>query len=336
MIRVAMMSYWHVHERDYTREAQQHPDVEIAAVWDEVPERGQAEAARLGVPFYAQLPDLLSQAEIDGVVIGTPTTMHREVMLAAARAHKHIFTEKVLATTVQACQDILAAVEENGVKLTVSLPRLNFWYTQAIQRILERNLLGTLTQARVRLSHNGAIATPENPHGWLPAHFFNLAQCGGGAMIDLGCHPMYLTRLFLGMPESLSASYGYVTGREVEDNAIVTLRYPNGALGVVEAGLVNRHSPFTIEVHGSEGSLSYSQVDDRLLVRSSLVENGQQWLTWPDRPAELPSAFKQWVTHIQQGTTASANIAMALDLTQLMEAANQSAANNAIIRLGAR
>ncbi len=336
MIRVAMMSYWHVHERDYTREAQQHPDVEIAAVWDEMPERGQAEAARLGVPFYAQLPDLLSQTEIDGVVIGTPTSMHREVMLAAARARKHIFTEKVLATTVQECQDILAAVEGNGVKLTVSLPRLNFWYTQAIQHILERNLLGTLTQARVRLSHNGAIATPENPHGWLPAHFFSLAQCGGGAMIDLGCHPMYLTRLFLGMPESLSASYGYVTGREVEDNAVVTLRYPNGALGVVEAGLVNRHSPFTIEVHGSEGSLSYSQVDDRLLVRSSLVENGQQWLTWPDRPAELPSAFRQWVTHIQQGTTASANMAMALDLTQLMEAANQSAANNAIIHLGAR
>ena len=336
MIRVAMMSYWHVHERDYTREAQQHPDVEIAAVWDEMPERGQAEAARLGVPFYAQLSDLLSQAAIDGVVIGTPTTMHREMMLAAARAHKHIFTEKVLATTVLECQEILAAVQEHGVKLTVSLPRLNFWYTQAIQRILERNLLGTLTQVRVRLSHNGAIATPENPHGWLPAHFFNLAQCGGGAMIDLGCHPMYLTRLFLGMPESLSASYGYVTGREVEDNAVVTLRYPNGALGVVEAGLVNRHSPFTIEVHGSEGSLSYSQVDDRLLVRSSLVENGQQWLTWPDRPAELLSAFKQWVTHIQQDTVASANIAMALDLTQLMEAANQSAATNAIVHVGAR
>src|SRR5579875_273867 len=336
MIRVAMVSYWHVHERDYTREAQQHPDVEIAAVWDEVPERGQAEAARLGVPFYAHLDELLSRPEIDGIIVGTPTTMHRDVMLAAAAARKHIFTEKVLAPTVQECREILAAVQQYGVILTVSLPRLNFWYTQAIQRILERNLLGTLTQARVRLSHNGAIATPEQPHGWLPAHFFKRAQTAGGAMIDLGCHPMYLTRLFLGMPESVRASYGYVTGREVEDNAVVTLHYANGALGIVEAGFVNRYSPFTIEVHGTEGSLLYNQIDDRLLVRSSLVEQGREWVTWPDRPAELPSAFAQWVTHIQQHTMANANIAMALDLTQLMEAANQSAATGTIVHLASK
>ena len=68
-------------------------------------------------------------------------------------------------------------------------------------------------------------------------------------MIDLGCHPMYLSSLFLGMPESVTASYGYVTGREVEDNAVVTLNYANGSIGIVEAGFVNRFSPFTIEIH---------------------------------------------------------------------------------------
>jgi 1,5-anhydro-D-fructose reductase (1,5-anhydro-D-mannitol-forming) len=328
MIRVAMVSYWHVHERDYTREALQHPDVQIAAVWDEVPERGRAEATRLGVPFYERLDELFSTPNIDGVVIGTPTTMHRDVMIAAAQAHKHIFTEKVLAPTLHECQEILAAVQQHGVKLMVSLPRLYAGYTQAIQAILEGKLLGMLTQTRVRLSHNGAIATADNPNGWLPAHFFNREQCAGGAMIDLGCHPMYLTRLFLGMPQSVSASYGYVTGREVEDNAVVTLRYANGALGIVEAGFVNRFSPFTIEVHGTEGSLFYSQIDSSLQVRSLQLESGQRWISWRDIPADAPSPFRQWITHIQQNTTAAANIQMALDLSQLMEAANRSAVTN--------
>ena len=88
-------------------------------------------------------------------------------------------------------------------------------------------------------------------------------------MIDLGCHPMYLSSRFLGMPESVTASYGYVTGREVEDNAVVTLNYANGAIGVVEAGFVNPFSPFTIEIHGTEGSLLYGTPEERLFMRGA-------------------------------------------------------------------
>jgi len=169
----------------------------------------------------------------------------------------------------------------------------------------------------------------ENPQGWLPAHFYSLEQCAGGAMIDLGCHPMYLARLFLGMPASVSANYGYITGRAVEDNAVVLLRYPQGALGVVEAGFVNRFSPFTIEVHGTEGSLLYGTPDGKLLLRSAAAgaDGDGQWKV-QNLPADRPSAFQQWVTHIQQGTTATENVQTASDLTVLMEAANLSAKSN--------
>lgn len=333
MIRVAMLSFWHVHARDYAREAMEHPDVTIVAAWDEQPERGRTESQARGLRFYEHLDELLAQPDIDAVIVCTPTIMHTEVLLKAAQAHKHIFTEKVLAPTVSECNTILAAIKQANIKLIVSLPRLNAGYTQAIQAILARHQLGTLTQARVQLSHNGAISTSENPHGWLPAHFFNLKQCAGGAMIDLGCHPMYLTRLFLGMPESVSAHYGYITGRAVEDNAVVILHYPQGALGIVEAGFVNRHSPFTIEVHGSEGSLLYGTPQSTLQLRSSLVAGGEHWQSEQPLPPDRPSAFKQWITHIQQGTTATENIQLALDLTTLMEAANRSARQKQPVRL---
>lgn len=141
---------------------------------------------------------------------------------------------------------------------------------------------------------------------------------------------MYLVRRFLGLPESVSASYGHMTGREVEDNAIAVLRYANGALGVVEAGFVNSHSPFSIELHGTEGTLLFGFPEETVMLRSN--RRSGDWETIEeDEP--LPSAFDQWVGHILHGTEATDNVEMAVDLTRLMEAANRSVAEGRPIRL---
>src|SRR5204863_4206586 len=96
--------------------------------------------------------------------------------------------------------------------------------------------------------------------------------------------------------------------------------------GIVEAGFVNRFSPFTIEVHGTEGSLLYGTPESVLQLRSAKVPGADtQWRASAELPADRPSAFRQWVEHIQRGTTATENIQSALDLTRLMEAANLSA-----------
>ncbi|ABQ89764.1 Gfo/Idh/MocA family protein [Roseiflexus sp. RS-1] len=327
MIRVAMLSYWHVHAWDYTRQAQSHPDVTIGAVWDELPERGRAAAEQLGVPFYESLDDLLALPEIDAVIVDAPTSMHCDVMVAAARAGKHIFTEKVLAPTLAEANEIIAAADQASVVLTVSLPRLAEGYTQAITSLITDGACGDLTLVRIRMAHNGALRTEQNPDGWLPPHFYDPEQCRGGAMIDLGCHPMYLARHFLGLPETVNAHYGYVTGRAVEDNAVVTLGYASGALAVVEAGFVTPASPFTIEVHGTHTSLIYSAPPPVLRVRGL-----DDWIEQAI-PKSSPLPFVQWVDHIQRGTRNTANIDAALDLTKLMEAANRSAAERRQVRL---
>lgn len=335
MIRVAMLSFWHVHAEDYVKQAQAHPATKIVAIWDETPGRGRAQAKALGVPLYEKLDDILAQSDVDGVIIATPTNLHHDVMIAAAQAGKHIFTEKVIAPTLREVNEILTSIEQAGVKFIVSLPRLYHGSTQAIRDILTQQLLGDVTLVRIRLSHNGALRTEDHPQGWLPAHFFSSEQCAGGAMIDLGCHPMYLSSLFLGMPESVTASYGYMSGREVEDNAVVTLNYTNGSIGIVEAGFVNRFSPFTIEIHGTEGSLLYGIPEDHLLMRSIQLAAGDQG--WQDMatliPPDRPLAFSQWVNHIQQGTTATENIHVAVNLTALMEAANISARTRQAVHL---
>jgi 1,5-anhydro-D-fructose reductase (1,5-anhydro-D-mannitol-forming) len=107
----------------------------------------------------------------------------------------------------------------------------------------------------------------------------------------------------------------------VEDNAVVTLRYPGGALGVVEAGFVTPQAPFSVEIHGTLGSLLYGTPDPRLLV---CTKDSTDWteVALPDR---RPTAFEQFVSHVKDGTRATENVAMGLDLTRLMQAAYQSA-----------
>ncbi len=357
MVRVAILSFWHVHGKDYARAAEEHPETEIVAVWDEVPPRGRAEAEQRGVRFYADLDELLAQADIDGVIVTTPTNLHRDVMVAAAQAGKHIFTEKLIAATLREAEEIIAAVEEAGVTFMVSLRRIADASTQSIKAIIDSGALGDLTLVRVRDSHSGALPTPQRPHGWLPEQFYSLEQAQGGVLTDL-CHPAYLARYFLGRPESVSAAFGYVTGREVEDNAVVTLRYPGGALGVVETAYVTQYSPFSIEVHGTRGSVLYSEPgigelvarraappapsavgvapvgpDGKLRIRSASIDGAAgQWLV-QEVTGAAPPAFNQWVTHLQQGTTASENIELGLDLTALVEAANRSAATGQTVRL---
>ncbi len=326
MLKVAMLSYWHVHAWDYTRQVSARSDCQIVAVWDEIPERGKQAAEKLQVPFYDNLQQLLSNPEIDAVVVDAPSNMHEEVMVAAANAGKHIFTEKVLAITTAEADRIIEAVKKSGIKFMISLPRLcesRFLYAKSV---IEQGLLGQITLVRTRLAHTGAI------HNWLPEHFYSKEQCGGGALIDLGCHPMYLAYYYLGLPSSVTAQYGHVTGREVEDNAVSVLKYDNGAIAVVEAGFASQYSPFALEIYGTEGCLLSGET---IQLKSQKFELGDSfgWVTPERLPKPLRSPLDQWVDHILYGTEPHITIEQGRALTQLMEASNRSAAEGRTVNL---
>ena len=99
---------------------------------------------------------------------------------------------------------------------------------------------------------------------------------------------------------------------------------------MVEAGFVNNFSPFTIEIHGTDGTILYGTPDDKLLIRSTKKKR----MPGPSAvPANRASAFEQWISHIQEDTIAEENIAYAVELTKLMEASNRSAKEHRAIRL---
>jgi len=131
------------------------------------------------------------------------------------------------------------------------------------------------------------------------------------------------------MPESVSASYGHLTGREVEDNAVVTFRYAGGALSVAEASFLGSQSPFEIEAHGTSGSLIFGLPDERLLLR---VAGSGGWTPF-DLPPDGPSPFELWVDHARRREPMPDNLRIATDLSALVEASNISAAEGGAVPL---
>jgi 1,5-anhydro-D-fructose reductase (1,5-anhydro-D-mannitol-forming) len=315
MLRVAMLSQWHVHAWDYANQLRAMDNVKITAVWDEQPARGDKWAKDLGVTFEADLDTLLKRDDVDAVVVDTPTNLHTKVMVAAANAGKHIFTEKVMALTVKECEEIAEAVKRNGVKFCISFPHRTFPHNLFAKKVAEEKLLGDITLMRVRNAHNGATA------GWLPAHFYDAVECGGGAMIDLGAHPMYLSRWILGKPARINSMFSSFTGRQVEDNAVSVIEFENKAVAIVETGFVTSNSPFSMELHGTNGSLFIGGPDNKVQLVSDKVGGVHGWTVPSQLPNALPSAMKQWVDGILEGKEILFGLEEGMQLTELMEAA---------------
>ncbi|NLP52377.1 Gfo/Idh/MocA family oxidoreductase [Bacillus sp. RO1] len=322
MIRTALLSKWHVHAQEYAEEAIQNEHITLTHVWDEEKERGLAWAEELNLAFEEEIEEIFTNPEIDAVIIASPTNMHTEIITKAAQHGKHVFTEKVLAETEGDARSILKKIEEHGVKLMISLPRLTANYYLYAQKVVDEGLLGKLTTIRCRVAHNGSVPTKQNPNGWLPQHFYDKELCGGGAFIDLGAHPIYLTNRLGGQAKAVTARFKQTFDYEVDDNAVAIVEYESGALGILETGFVSSGSPFQLEIYGTEGTLMIE--DDTIRIKSVKHEEGWYTPSEVEMPEPAPSAMMQWVTEILSGIKPDISHQDAYLLTLINDAARRS------------
>ncbi len=312
-MNIAVISYWHVHAEGYTKEIIEKTDSRITAVWDEDAERGAKYAGQFQVKFYADYDELLSDKNIDGVIITAPTSMHKELILKAVKAGKKVFSEKVLALTVSDCLEIKDTLVRHNTDIVLSLVKKCDSEFLFAKQMIQSGALGQITYARMRNVHNGSIGN------WLPAHFYDKEQCGGGAMIDLGAHPMYLLNWLLGEPKSVQSVFTEITGREVEDNAVSLLEFEKGIIGVSETGFVSVYNPATLEISGTKGSI---------LIRDGVwyaaEETGGKWEAAKNLPEALPSPVVLWANGETNKQGVTFGIDDAIMLTRMMEAAYKS------------
>ena len=219
-------------------------------------------------------------------------------------------TEKVLTIDPKDAEKVAEAVKASGKVFTISYPHRTFPTLRAVKALMDSGKLGRVTYARVRNVHNGSSAN------WLPPHFYDKAQCGGGAMIDLGSHPMYTLYWLLGEPKSITSTFTQVTNRGVEDNAVSVIEFADGKIGVSETGFVSECNPYTLEVSGTDGAV---------MVHGDSVQWGGKATEgkWVDLelPEKEPLPIDQWIDAVVNGKPSPFTIDEAVMLTRLMDGA---------------
>jgi predicted dehydrogenase len=324
-IGLAKLSFAHVHAGDYARQIDASPDAELVAVWDEEPARGRREAEKRGVPFFERLEDLLAEERVRGVVVDTPTALHPRVLIAAADAGKHIFTEKALTITTADADEVAAAVRRAGVKFMISLPSRVRPEILFAKRVVDDGLLGAVTTMRARIAHSAALDRwfgRGEDHGG-SAWFGDEAAAGGGAFFDLGCHRVDVMRWLLGEPASVVARNNNVSGSyPIDDNMVAVVEFKNRALGILDVSWVHRAGPNPLEIYGTEGFLSIDLgAGPRVWLESTRLEaNGIKGAIAPSNlPPALPMPMSQWIAAIKDGTPMTIDLQDGWNLTQLLE-----------------
>lgn len=259
-MKVAVCGLWHVHAEEYFLHAMKLG--EVVGVYDDDEQRRTEFCSKYQVKPIASFEELLD-SDAEGVIVATATNVHVDVMVELANAGKHIFTEKVLALTDEGAARIAEAVRRNGVRFVISLPWKYHAPQVAVYETVKSGELGKVNYLRFRNCHSGSL------DGWLPAHFYSEEECGGGAMIDLGAHGMYLTDWICGVPVTAASVFTKSDATPlnvdgVEDNAVTVMGFADGCIAINETGFVSRGYPSSLEVGGEKG---YVRADNNGVVK---------------------------------------------------------------------
>ncbi len=325
MLKIAMLSKWHVHARDYAKQFMESGKAEITVVWDEDPKRGAEWAKELGVDFEPSLDAVLARADVEAVVIDTPTSMHLEVIRKVTAAKKHIYTEKTLCLTEADALEAAKLIKESGVKFVISMPQLVSPEIQFIKQAIDKGWLGNVSVFRMRNAHNGSSA------GWLPEYWYNPEDAGGGAMMDLGCHSVYIANWLFGEPKRVAAIYNIFNDRPVDENAMMSVEYKNKAVAILETSFVSHKSPRTLEVYGDEGVILWTR--HGLEMTSTKVEGFEDFAPVTDLPEGIPTPVCQFISAIEENDDSKifCSLQMGVELSNVLEKSYLSDENNQIV-----
>lgn len=230
--------------------AQRRKDV-LVSVYSRTEKNAKQFADDYNVPHYStSIKECVENPEVDAVIIGLSNDMHLEAVLACAAAGKPVLCTKPLGRTAAEAKQMLDAVEKANV---FGGYLEDLCYTPKFLKSLaavKAGSIGRVTWTKSRETHPG-------PHSdW----FWDKEKSGGGAIIDLGCHCVEISRSFIGKNikpiEVMCWADTQVHPIDAEDNAVGLVKYANGAIGQFEVSWTFRGGmDLRDEVMGTEGTI---------------------------------------------------------------------------------
>ncbi|MDR7315522.1 inositol 2-dehydrogenase [Brevibacillus nitrificans] len=225
--------------------------VQIAGIADPFAAQMEEWAAKLGISKVISEPlELIQDPEVDAIFICSPTTTHAQLIIEAAKAKKHIFCEKPISFDPEQTREALRVVEAAGVKFQTGFNRRFDRNFKHVAQAIRAGKIGDTHIVKITSRDPDAPPKPYILHS-------------GGLFMDMSIHDFDMAR--------------YLTGAEVEevyvqgavlvdpvfeecgdiDTALVTLKFSNGALGVIDN---SRRAVYgydqRVEVFGSGGAIS--------------------------------------------------------------------------------
>jgi UDP-N-acetyl-2-amino-2-deoxyglucuronate dehydrogenase len=224
----------------------------LAAVADIDGDRARRAGEEQGVPAFASLDEMLRSGDVDVVAICTPSGIHSAQGSTAARAGKHVVTEKPMSLSLAQADELVRACDEAGVQLfVVKQNRLNP-PIQLLKRAVDKGRFGRIYMANVTVRW-------QRPQEYYDAEpWRGTWEFDGGAIMNQASHYVDLMQWLVGPVESISAKTATQARRiEAEDSGIGILKFRSGALGVIEVNVLTypKNLEGSIAILGEKGSV---------------------------------------------------------------------------------
>ncbi len=224
----------------------------LAAAFSRSEKNARPFGERHGISWYTDWENFISEADLDAVSICTPSGNHLDYGEKAARTGKHVIVEKPIEVTLQRARRLIDVCRQEGVQLAVIFQSRFMPQIRDLRQRLDRDLLGKLFMGDAYIKW---FRTQEYYDSGVWRGTMELD--GGGALINQSIHTIDLLQWMMGGVESIYGQTGTFThvNLEGEDNAVATLRFKSGAIGVLEGSTsIQPSRPRRIELHGEKGS----------------------------------------------------------------------------------
>ncbi len=219
-------------------------------------------AKKLNVAYTTTDYTEIVEQDLDAIVIGTPHYLHAPITVLAAENDINVFSEKPMAINLQQCNEMIMACKQNDVKLQIGFQNRLSKGNRQIKAAMDAGLIGDLIHANVhgrwfRQDMYYVMSTPVRKEDGGKHWRGKWATEGGSALINQTIHPLDLFLWFTGPVKDIQAAAHIALHEfiETEDNVGAVLNFQNGAIGLIQAGVVYPNCHDAIALYGTKGKI---------------------------------------------------------------------------------
>jgi predicted dehydrogenase len=270
------------------------PGVEMVAICDIYPPNlNRALKAVPTAKGYNDYRAVMDRSDIEAVLIATPLSMHAPIAIAALQSGKHVFSEKMMAYTIEEAKAMASAARAAKKVLQIGHQRRSdIMYNHAWELVSAKKVCGPVTHVRAQWNRNGSWRRPV-PKDTTERHWnWRLyKEYSRGLMAELGTHQIQAVNWFLGAMPVAAVGMGGIDfwkdGRTVFDNVEVVFEYPGGVKLNYTSLTTNQFDGYYEQFMGREGTLVISE--ERATPTAYYREPGtapEEWMKSAANPAE--------------------------------------------------